>query len=355
MEVVVDRLARSFATVEAVRDVSFAASSGSITTLLGPSGCGKTTTLRCLAGLTRPSTGTIRFGSRAVFDSGARINVPPEERRLGMIFQDYALWPHMRVFDNVAFGLRLRHVSKPDTERRVMEALKLVHLDEHAHRFPFELSGGQQQRVAVARAVVTEPELLLLDEPLSSLDTGLREEMRNELLRVIHRLGITAILVTHDHIEALAMSDQIVVLNKGRVEQVGSPAEIYRHPANLFVASFLGTVNVLSGDVDHVNGLVHVNGHCWSVAGQSRSAVSGRAHAIIRPAAMRLSSSREAGEHNAIEGVVQRSWYHGDQWQHEVATDCGDRMRMFSADQIPDGQAVRLAFAPADCEIIPAT
>jgi ABC-type Fe3+/spermidine/putrescine transport system ATPase subunit len=354
MEIVVDGLVKNYRTVEAVRGLSFSVPSGSITTLLGPSGCGKTTTLRCLAGLSAPTQGTIRYGERVVYSSEAGLNVPPEERGLGMIFQDYALWPHMRVFDNVAFGLRLRHLAKQEVEQRVGEALELVHLDEHARRFPFELSGGQQQRVAVARAIVTRPQLLLLDEPLSSLDTALREEMRNELLRIIHRLGMTAVLVTHDHIEALTMSDQIIVLNKGRLEQAGAPDEVYRHPASLFVAGFLGTVNVLTGDVVREAGAIRVSGTGWSVLGHSRHELNGRAHAIVRPTALRVIEGDPPIETNCLDGVVQRSWYHGDEWQYEVGTSTDLRLRVFATDYIADGSQVRLVFLVSDCEVIPA-
>ncbi|MHB8459261.1 MAG: ABC transporter ATP-binding protein [Candidatus Limnocylindrales bacterium] len=355
MDVTVESLARSYGTVEAVRDVSFAVPSGTVTTLLGPSGCGKTTTLRCLAGLTTPSAGTIRFGDRIVFSSDRRINVPPEQRRLGMIFQDFALWPHMRVRDNVAFGLRLRHLPKAEVERRVMDALALVRLDDHARRFPFELSGGQQQRVAVARAIVTEPELLLLDEPLSSLDTSLREEMRRELVSVIDRLGITAVLVTHDHIEALTMSSLIVVMNRGRIEQIGSPDEIYRRPANLFVAGFLGTVNVLTGEATAVDGGYRVSGGDWSVIGTAPQPVRGTAHAVLRPSALRILAPGDDASVNRLVGTVQGAAYHGDRWQYDVRTTGGIELRLLSEAAIPGGSEVRLGFGVADCVIVPST
>ena len=353
MDVAVESLARSYGTVEAVRDVSFVVPSGTVTTLLGPSGCGKTTTLRCLAGLTSPSAGTIRFGDRVVFSSERRINVPPEHRRLGMIFQDFALWPHMRVADNVAFGLRLRHLSKAEVDRRVLDALALVRLEDHARRFPFELSGGQQQRVAVARAIVTEPELLLLDEPLSSLDTSLREEMRRELVSVIDRLGITAVLVTHDHIEALTMSQLIVVMNRGRIEQIGPPDEIYRHPANLFVAGFLGTVNVMTGVATPVDGGYRVTGTDWSIIGTAPRPVFGTAHAVLRPTALRIVQPTDDASVNRLVGTIFGAAYHGDRWQYDVRTTGGIELRVLSEEALPGGSEVRLGFAVADCVIVP--
>jgi ABC-type Fe3+/spermidine/putrescine transport system ATPase subunit len=354
MDVAVEDLSRSFGSVEAVRGISFPVPSGTVTTLLGPSGCGKTTTLRCLAGLTVPSSGAIRFGERVVYSAEHRINVPPEERRLGMIFQDFALWPHMRIFDNVAFGLRLRHLPRTEVERRVQQALATVHLEEHARRFPFELSGGQQQRVAVARAIVTEPELLLLDEPLSSLDTALREEMRRELIRVIDALGITAVLVTHDHVEALTMSTQIVVMHDGIIEQIGSPADVYRRPANLFVAGFLGTANVLTGTVESIGDAYRLSGPGWSVVGQATQPLNSWGHAIVRPASVRTITNDEVEGPNRLDGTVIASSYHGDRWQLDVSMASGVVLRMFSTEALSGGLAVRLSFSVADCVIIPA-
>lgn len=353
MDVSVESLARSFGTVEAVRNVSFTVPSGTVTTLLGPSGCGKTTTLRCLAGLTAPSAGTIRFGERIVFSGERRINVPPEQRRLGMIFQDFALWPHMRVADNIAFGLRLRHMPRTEVDRRVNDALALVRLDGYARRFPFELSGGQQQRVAVARAIVTEPELLLLDEPLSSLDTSLREEMRRDLSEVIDRLGITAVLVTHDHIEALTMSKVIVVMNRGVIEQIGSPDEIYRRPASLFVAGFMGTANVLTGEAVDVGGAYRLTGPNWSLLGTGVGRIQGTAHAVLRPSALRVLASEGDPAANTLAGTIYGSAYHGDRWQYEVRTDVGIDLRMLCEQAIEGGSRVRLGFEVADCIIVP--
>jgi putative spermidine/putrescine transport system ATP-binding protein/spermidine/putrescine transport system ATP-binding protein len=227
----------------AVQPMDLDVEAGAFVTLLGPSGCGKTTTLRMVAGLAEPSAGDILI-------KGLRVNdVPIHKRNLGIVFQNYALFPHKSVFDNVAFGLKYRRVPRSEIDQRVKRALELVRLPQMADRFPNQLSGGQQQRIALARAVVVEPDVLLLDEPLSALDANLREEMRVELKKIQHQLGITTIFVTHDQSEALAMSDKIVVMNQGRIEQAGSPEEVYTRPASEFVARFLGNSNLLDGRV----------------------------------------------------------------------------------------------------------
>nr|WP_240969473.1 ABC transporter ATP-binding protein [Sneathiella limimaris] len=221
---------------------------GSFVTLLGPSGCGKTTTLRMIAGLLDPSEGEIVVGDRKVND------IPIHKRNLGIVFQNYALFPHKTVRENVAFGLKYRKVSKAEVDRRVKEALELVQLPHLAESYPKQLSGGQQQRIALARAIVIEPDVLLLDEPLSALDANLREDMRVELKRIQDQIGITTVFVTHDQSEALAMSDILVVMSNGRVEQVGPPKEIYSNPNSRFVADFLGTSNILEAKADNQAG-----------------------------------------------------------------------------------------------------
>ena len=238
-------LVKTFGTVVAVNDLSFEARAGEFLTLLGPSGCGKTTTLRLVAGLERPDRGEILVGDRPVSSAASGLFVPPERRGMGMVFQSYAIWPHMTVFENVAFPLRELRVARAEIRERVMAMLATVGLgDLHARPAPM-LSGGQQQRVALARALVSNPQVLLLDEPLSNLDARLREEMRFELREMQARLGITSIFVTHDQAEAMTLSDRIVVMNAGRIEQEGSPEDVYQRPTTRFVMDFLGRANHL--------------------------------------------------------------------------------------------------------------
>lgn len=242
-------LTKSFGAKQVIQPTSFIIQSGSLTTLLGPSGCGKTTLLRMIAGLETPDSGEIWFADRCVFSSEKKINLPPEKRGLGFVFQDFALWPHMTVFENVAFGLRA--AGKTDNlDEKVKNALHAVQLDDFAQRYPHQLSGGQQQRVAFARAIVIEPACILFDEPLSALDALLREEMRSELRTLITKLGITGVFVTHDQIEAMSMSDAIAVCHAGKVEQYDTPEKIYSHPATEFVARFVGSSNWL--DQNHL-------------------------------------------------------------------------------------------------------
>ncbi len=252
----VENLYKVFATrqadVQAVDGISLSVESGKLLTLLGPSGCGKTTTLRCIAGLERPDGGRIVIGGTTVFDSAGRVFVPPSDRGIGMVFQSYAIWPHMTVFENVAFPLRVardRTYEAAEIKERVLRTLDMVRMNGFEDRSATQLSGGQQQRLAFARGLVREPKILLLDEPLSNLDAKLREQMRFELKRLQRSLGITTVYVTHDQSEALALSDEIAVFNAGRIVQRGSPQDIYRNPQSQFVADFIGSANFLSGTV----------------------------------------------------------------------------------------------------------
>ncbi|MGW8182325.1 MAG: ABC transporter ATP-binding protein [Burkholderiales bacterium] len=241
------QLTKRFGEEVAVREVNLAVGQGEFVTLLGPSGCGKTTTLRCIAGLERPDAGEIRIDGQVVTAPGRGIHLDPENRNIGMVFQSYAVWPHMTVFDNVAYGLRVRRVAGPEMTARTTKALELVGLGHLADRYATKLSGGQRQRVALARAIAYEPKVILFDEPLSNLDAKLREQMRVELVRLQHEVGITSIYVTHDQAEALVMSDRVVVMDKGVIQQVGDPETIYARPANAFVANFIGVANLLEG------------------------------------------------------------------------------------------------------------
>jgi iron(III) transport system ATP-binding protein len=247
--VALQSVGRHFADLKAVDNIDLAIEHGEFVTLLGPSGCGKTTTLRMVAGLERNDTGKIVIGGRVVSDSGAGLFVPPDLRKLGMVFQSYAIWPHMTVFDNVAYPLRVRGVAKDTIADRVMTALRLVEMERYADRPAPALSGGQQQRVAIARALVFEPEVLLLDEPLSNLDARLRAQMGDEFRALQRRLKITTLYVTHDQEEAMALSDRVVLMQRGRILQVGAPETIYRRPANRDVAAFFGAPNMLEAKV----------------------------------------------------------------------------------------------------------
>ena len=243
----IDGLDKNFGAERAVRDLSLAVAQGEFVTLLGPSGCGKTTTLRCVAGLERPDAGEIRIGDDIVASAERDIYLYPEHRNIGMVFQSYAVWPHMTVFDNVAYGLRVRHTAAAEMQRRTTRALELVGLGQLADRYATKLSGGQRQRVALARAIVYEPRVILFDEPLSNLDAKLREQMRIELVRLQREVGITSIYVTHDQAEALVMSDRVVVMDRGVIQQIGDPQTIYAHPVNTFVANFIGVANLMEG------------------------------------------------------------------------------------------------------------
>lgn len=247
VKVSLDNASKTFGVVKALQDVTLHINDGELFLMIGPSGCGKTTALRIIAGFYIPDTGSVKF------DNTEMSGIPSYKRNTGMVFQNYALWPHMNVYENIAFGLRIRKVGGADRIQRVKKVLDIVKMREYAERFPNQLSGGQQQRVALARALVIEPSVLLLDEPLSNLDAKLRIEMRSEIRRIQKELNITTIYVTHDQAEALAIADRIAVMNVGRLSQVGSPREIYQYPENAFVANFMGEPNILDGRIEIVN------------------------------------------------------------------------------------------------------
>ncbi|MBS29151.1 MAG: Fe3+/spermidine/putrescine ABC transporter ATP-binding protein [Alphaproteobacteria bacterium] len=254
IKVSIEHLYKSFGAETAVKDFNLDIAQGEFVTLLGPSGCGKTTTLRCVAGLERPEEGEIRIGNETVVAPAKDIYLYPEHRNIGMVFQSYAVWPHMTVFDNVAYGLRVRRASGSEIKSKTMQALELVGLDHLADRFATKLSGGQRQRVALARAIVYEPEVILFDEPLSNLDAKLREQMRDEIVRLQKEVGITSIFVTHDQSEALVMSDRVVVMDKAVIQQIGDPEDIYANPVNSFVANFIGVTSLLEGKLSGRDG-----------------------------------------------------------------------------------------------------
>lgn len=248
-ELKIEHLFKNFGAVQVLDDINLHVKEGEFVSLLGPSGCGKSTTLGAIAGLDRPTSGRITAGDEAFFDSENGVFLHPEQRNCGLVFQSYALWPHMTVMANVQFPLSLRKVKRAEQERRALEALALVEMEPYAGRYPHELSGGQQQRVALARTLVYRPKILLLDEPLSNLDAKLRDRARVWLAELRSKLRITTIYVTHDQVEALALSDRVVVMNAGRIAQIGTPREIYEHPATPAVADFIGTTNFLDGQM----------------------------------------------------------------------------------------------------------
>ncbi len=300
---------KKFGNVYAARDVELSIDEGELFTLLGPSGCGKTTTLRIIAGFEYPDSGHV------FFDSDDVTYTKPYERGTAMVFQNYALWPHMSVFDNVAYGLKVKKLPKDEIRRRVLEVLELVGLRGLENRYPLQLSGGQQQRVALARALVVEPKVLLLDEPLSNLDAKLRVRMREEIKRIQRSLGITAIYVTHDQEEAMSISDRIAVMNQGRVLQVGTPQDIYFRPKNTFVATFIGKSTLLQGRVlkrDADNVLVDVGGETRIVgrlAGDSSPREGSEVILVIKPEDFLVEPPREP--HNVIEGIIEFSMFLG--------------------------------------------
>jgi iron(III) transport system ATP-binding protein len=299
-----------------LKGVSMELNRGEVVSLLGPSGSGKTTLLRAVAGLEVPHQGTIMIGERTVFDGAAGIELAAEKRNLGLVFQSYALWPHKTVHDNVAYGLKLRKVPKDESATRVAKVLDQLGLGQLGDRFPHQLSGGQQQRVAIARALVYNPPVILLDEPLSNLDAKLREEARAFLRELIVRLGLSALVVTHDQSEAMAMSDRILLLNNGRIEQQGTPEAMYGGPDSLFTAEFMGSNNRLSGRVAEVkDGRARVEGNGWSLWGTPRGkAATGReVSAVIRLEQVRVAQGPEG---NRLRLALSTSMYLGDKWEH---------------------------------------
>ncbi|GAA3408449.1 ABC transporter ATP-binding protein [Paenibacillus hodogayensis] len=314
IDVMLDHVSKQFGNVKGVADVHIHIQPGEFFTFLGPSGCGKTTTLRMIAGFYFPSDGRILFGNQDV------TNLPPNKRNAGMVFQNYALFPHMTVFENIAFGLQVRKVPKRELVERVERAQKQVHLEGFGSRRIDQLSGGQQQRVALARALVIEPKILLLDEPLSNLDAKLREETRLEIKRLQQELGITTIYVTHDQAEAMSMSDRIMVMQGGVVQQIGVPEEIYNRPVNRFVASFIGESNLWEGTVERIDGKeatvsiapgLRLTGIIGNAAPACRLEVGGSVVLSVRPEAIREAMTEEKDGPNIMKGTVSISEYTG--------------------------------------------
>ena len=333
----VDDLRVRLGSNEILRGVSYAVRPGRIAALLGRSGSGKTTLLRCVAGLETPTAGSIAIGETQVFDAGRGIDVPTERRNLGLVFQSYALWPHKTVFDNVAYGLRVRGAARADIEARVAEVLQGVGLGALGARFPHQLSGGQQQRVALARAFAYGPPVILLDEPLSNLDAKLREESRIWVRGLIKRLGLTAVFVTHDQVEAMAIADEVVLIEEGRIVQAGTPQQLYDEPATLFVAEFMGSNNVLHGRIAERragDACLDLGGlRLW---GRDRSAAPAGATgtAVIR--LDRVAVLERTGD-NCLAGELESSVFLGERWESLFAV-AGQPMRVFHQAPLAPGE-----------------
>jgi len=355
--VVITGLTKRFGDVAAVAGLNLTVQPGELVALLGPSGCGKTTTLRLVAGFMAPDAGEIRVGDRVLSSPGTVI--PPERRRMAMIFQSYALWPHMTVAQNVAYGLRFGGTPRGEREGKIEEILRAVQLSGYGARYPGELSGGQQQRVAVARALVVEPEILLLDEPLSNLDASLREEMRFEIRRLHERFGITTLYVTHDQAEAMVISDRAAVIRNGRVEQIGAPHELFERPRTRFVAEFIGKTNLIDAVADSAGsvarGRLRLRVAADGLIPGAPAVVSIRPHVIaLGP---RAGTQTPAPGTNALTGTVLRASYLGDTVDYQVTLEESDvvlRVTGPTPARARAGDPVSVTVAAEACVLLPA-
>ena len=343
-----ERLTKRYGGVTSVDAISLGVERGEFICLLGPSGCGKTTTLRMIAGFLEPDEGEIRAGGKVI--SSTRAVVPPERRNMSMIFQSYAVWPHMTVRQNVAYGLKMKAMPAPEREARTDAMLRATKLDQYAARYPAELSGGQQQRVALARALAPNPDILLLDEPLSNLDANLRGDMRFEIRRLHDEFRNTSIYVTHDQMEAMTMADRIVVMNAGRIEQIGTPQEVYDRPLSRFVARFIGGSNVI--DARHVSDhRVEVAGHTLAI-GQGDFPAPGKDMSFcIKTHDLELSAAEGAGgpANNSLPGVVRSQAFLGS--HRDYIVDVGQELLVAAppALDLPVGSKVQVHFAADRC------
>ncbi len=337
--------------VTAVHNVNLEINKGELVTLLGPSGCGKTTTLRMIAGFEFPTSGKI------ILDEQEINSLPPHKREMSMVFQSYAIFPHLTVFENIAYGLHVQRLSKAVISDRVDKVLDLVHLEGYGDRAPTQLSGGQQQRVALARALVMEPKVLLMDEPLSNLDAKLREEMRTEIRRIQKGMNITSVYVTHDQIEAMTLSDRIVVINQGVIEQIGTPVEMYRFPTNRFVADFIGRANFVSGEVQEQkkqNLTVKALGKVVELKNVIREFKNLEAVTlVVRPEMIRVKKTGEM-----FNGIIRRSVYLGDVIEYDVDVNgqmiTGTETDPYVMDLFPEGEKVTVGFAEGCIQVLPA-
>ncbi|MEQ0267102.1 ABC transporter ATP-binding protein [Klebsiella sp. CN_Kp073] len=353
IELSVDNLHLTYGDNPVLKGVSMELKRGEVVSLLGPSGSGKTTLLRAVAGLEKPTAGRITIGNSVVYDGSPRSEIPAEERNLGLVFQSYALWPHKTVFDNVAYPLKLRKVASGEIKQRVQSVLEQLGLGHLGNRHPHQLSGGQQQRVAIGRALVYNPPVILLDEPLSNLDAKLREEARVFLRELIIKLGLSALMVTHDQNEVMAISDRILLLNNGVIEQQGTPQEMYGNPATLFAAEFMGSNNRLHGKVTALeNGRARVEGASWALWGRAGEGISvGQpATAVIRVERLRLDCSPQD---NSLELPLLTSMYLGDRWEYLFRTEGDDFAIRAYGTALRDAEHCHLTLPADDVWIFP--
>jgi iron(III) transport system ATP-binding protein len=342
-------------TIKALDDVNLVIPANRIFTLLGPSGCGKTTLLRCIVGLETPDSGEIRIGDEIVWSKDKAVSVPPEKRGLGMVFQTYAIWPHMNVFDNVAYPLQVRGAAKDEIARRVAETLRFVQLEGFERRPATKLSGGQQQRVALARALVAAPKVILFDEPLSNLDAKLREETRKELRAFLGKLAITAVYVTHDRVEALALSDEIAVMRAGRIVETGTPKKIYFDADHRFVADFIGRANLVPATIaGEEGGRTLVECGLGRIACQQRDLpAGGEATLCIRPEFIHVARGEAPAGNNVVNGRIASLAFVGEAYEAEIRA--GDALLLARVDPdagLAEGDAVHFALAPEHCLLV---
>ena len=359
MDIRIEGVAKRYASdgkeINALAGVDLTIDANRIFTLLGPSGCGKTTLLRCIVGLETPDSGEIRIGGELVWSKPRGINVPPEKRGLGMVFQTYAIWPHMSVFDNVAYPLQVRGLARRAIDDKVAAALRFVQLEGLDRRSATRLSGGQQQRVALARALVAEPGVILFDEPLSNLDAKLREETRKELKTFLGKLGITAVYVTHDRVEALALSDSIAVMRAGSVVEIGSPQQIYFHAEHRFVADFIGRANLVGAKVREGDGEHTVVDTALGAFACSRRdlAPGSEATLCIRPEFLRIAAGTATTGFNIVHGVVESLAFVGEVYEVEIRS--GGQLLLARVDPgtgVHPGDTVSVGVDPAHCLLV---
>ena len=354
----IQNLFKRFKDVVAINRIQLEIEKGEMLTLLGPSGCGKTTTLRCIAGLEKPEEGDIIIDGQPMLSQGF---VPPAKRGIGMVFQNYAVWPHMKVFSNIVYGLKLQKIPKTKIREQAQQVLELVGLAGLESRYPAQLSGGQQQRVALARALVTNPKVLLLDEPLSNLDAKLREELRFEIKSLVQRMGITAVYVTHDQAEAMVISDRIAVMDAGNVVQIGNPQDIYKRPANRFVADFIGTMNFMPGEVvevldDQNTVAVKTEFSEKMICTTSDGAVATpgtKVYASIRPEDVEVFTERPQAAENVVKGKIVHKAYLGNFLFFFISVN-NTMIRVQVAYHLPreEGQEIYLFLDPKKCMIL---